>query len=223
MSRSALYPSRMTGRRREFRTEDSSRAPTSRCACDPGLAENYPAGKFDMLGGGVVGGGWGGAMLGGATRAGGCPGPSGELAPAAGAVQPWDVQTPPDVSQQNLCWSTHSSRVKPPGGWFFMQLSYMPMSHSPLPPGPPPLLGSAAAMAGYPSVVVPSAMAAVNRAVRATLRRLVNLIVGSVSVMGRPCLRVTLDANSGSRVTSDLETCCRQGPEARAYQAPYHR
>ena len=62
-----------------------------------------------------------------------------------------------------------------------MQLSYAPMSHSPL--VPPPLLGSAPAMAGYPSVVVPSAMAAVNRAVRATLRKLVELVVGWVSVM----------------------------------------
>src|SRR6202171_6422907 len=43
-----------------------------------------------------------------------------------------------------------------------MQKSYAPMSHSPFPLVPPPLLGSAPAMAGYPSVVVPSAMAAVN-------------------------------------------------------------
>ena len=63
---------------------------------DPRLGpKTYPTGKFDMLGGGVVGG-EGGAMLGGTTRAGGR---SCELVlvAAAGATQlPPDPQTPPD-------------------------------------------------------------------------------------------------------------------------------
>jgi hypothetical protein len=91
-----------------FKLRTTSRAPASRCLRPGGLAENYPTGKFDMLGGVVVGGGWGGAMLGGATRAGG---PSGELAAPGGAWQPWDPQTPPVDSQHHRWWSSTSSVV----------------------------------------------------------------------------------------------------------------
>jgi hypothetical protein len=153
--------------------------------------------------------------LGGGTFR-GPPGPSGELAWPGGAWQPLspDPQTPPVDSQHHRCWSRISSVVPVvPGAGCFMQKSYAPMSHSPPPPGPPPLLGSAPAVPGstspitvYPNAIAPVAASDARRERRRRNRAGSRAVVAGLTVfMRRPVARVvavTPGAHSGRRVAT---------------------